>query len=236
MPLSFFGTRTQAIPYLSGFSNKTGFIVEYRRFPLAQTRNYDGESKFSEEESRTLNLRFLVGTIAGGVGGSALLFFVSTKPIWSTLCFIPVVFILVAMQSFVWTLLLKLAFDAKSRWYHGCEHKVITLLWAGLTPTAENLKKCPKVSMWCGTSILLFVVNFISLLGNLLIAAVIMESGTYPRAEIVYFVSWFLYFLLAPFFVQFWFSVKEPTFDIIEEGLEVAREVYASYASLKNTP
>lgn len=113
--------------------------------------------------------------------------------------------------------------------YHACEHKVIALVKSGLQPTIENLRKMPRISIWCG-SYKLGLIGIMPLTLGIpyLILAIITKS--FPEINTIITILMMLLSLclsfILPFLLQFVFAAREPSEEKLEEALEVAKEFY----------
>ncbi|MDP3999293.1 MAG: DUF1385 domain-containing protein [bacterium] len=137
-----------------GLSNSTGFEVKFtdsvNRSRLFYTRSYNPEhkeDKISKPDLKKIRVLFWVLSLPYAV-----------LCVWSfgNLLRVAIMSAIGAFGfSFIATFLITVWEFRKAtevREWHACEHKSIMLLELGLSPTSENLRGMPSVSVHCGTS------------------------------------------------------------------------------------
>ncbi len=211
---------------ISGSANSTGFVIKGSKIVIS-----------SKEHglTRKLGLRFYL----------SLVFVI--MPCWSVI-FMSYFFpdkLLDLIVNINWPFSLRTTFALPYLWlaasgfiymftlskrtkqWHGCEHKVASLIESGLVLAMENLKKMSRVTLDCGsqTSFCSIIASFVTfLLLNFTMIGLEWQLSLYPSVFI------FLYVLLDalsfPLPTQY-LVTQEPTEEQLQEGLRVAKEFKA---------
>lgn len=136
--------------------------------------------------------------------------------------------------------------------YHACEHKTIAVLGRSLPPSISSLHEMNKTTIYCGFSTnmhwvqVLFIGGLLFTFGSQSILWVIFGlqlGGYFCNDALSYFLNravhftgrkyilWMLYvpfipLWIVPLSVERIFGLKEPTDEMLQEGMEAAMEVY----------
>lgn len=143
--------------------------------------------------------------------------------------------------------------DKKLLQYHGVEHKVGCLIEAGLEPTYENLCRVPKNFYRCSFTDLsytytLYALVGISVLANWTVVLWLIAASRMYEAVVITLTKRLLppgspyrgkiqrcavlprnvlsAILILPALLQYLFAIREPSEEILQEGLELAQKIY----------
>lgn len=168
---------------ISGRSNSSGFTIKIEtgenRNLTFTSKNYDYDYDFKEfdEKSKKLKREFwLTFLILGALVTQTPFFwnYPGNSRFCQTLGFTMMLFSLFFTSAF--TCILK-SFTAEFREWHACEHKSIELLKLGKEITTDNLKKCPKVSVYCGSSLICMLNQYVLSLWVLLLTKDFLKNA-----------------------------------------------------------
>lgn len=224
---------------IGGYSNGTGFAIkivgEDGKLHKYGTKNYQ-----DDEIPPKNNLKAILSSFGRFLFFSITTF--TTLPFW----ILTITVLRLRKRSPQWPL------------YHAAEHRTIILLEKNLDPTFENFKKCPKTTIACGSSQVflsfwsifwLFLIPITASLGwvgpanvvtvallasflsfRLLPATQSLEKKVSPWGLAIRIILALigLPLTLPGLLFEKALALSEPTPEIIEEALEVAKEIQAS--------
>lgn len=210
--------------WVAGHCSSTGFRIMRENLDVTSSGYKKEKEHVDPKRSRNIALKAVTFEAFLVVGLFCLLTFFSKTSVWFVgfwvlsfeLCSLPAVLLM--------TVLLYFRENDMTRKYHGLEHKVCTLIAGGYDLTLENISKASKCHIACGTnfaSLAAFapIVLFTAFLVSRVRFNFVPQSG--PFHEVLFW-SPLALLLLSGFLGQYFFTVKEPTEEQLEEGLEVA--------------
>lgn len=152
--LGFVGKKKRSI---SGESSNTGFKLTISEKNggafFFNTQNYS-EFELDEEKANRLIRASSLLTLFLALIASISILAISQAQLFVSLLFLLFAIILITSSGSYIAVFWHTADWHELRQWHACEHKAVALLESGLVVTFENLKKCPKTVLYCGSSVL----------------------------------------------------------------------------------
>lgn len=226
MILPFIGSSKGLFKGLGGTSRERGFAIGGSKGVIATSSGYSkDEELYSSQE--VLGLGFKIQFVQVVIFGLILWFFSEGSP-WLLPLWILLLELVCLFSGIYIAALVKVRGKDQWRQYHGCEHKVISLVEEGLEPTIENLRKMPKVHVFCGTSLvsMVFLTPLVFDLVLLLSYGQLNYVAESERLQTNLIMALLAGLLLSIPAIQRFFTVKEPSEAVLQEGVEVAKRTY----------
>lgn len=143
--------------------------------------------------------------------------------------------------------LLKFRSQKETREWHACEHKASVLLSKKLEPSIDSFSKCPKTLLGCGTSTIIIFLQIIIFLWIILasftfeipvmyiqsfnlstiasgilvcVGGIRLMPLAIKKLVFIIFLPFALPFLIMPFLAEYFFVLKEPSKEKIEQTIQ----------------
>lgn len=216
---------------MSGKSNSFGFTIKSNK-KTVKSKNYNQSPTSLKQESEALEKYgiFLMGgaILAGCIW--LLAYFFTANTLEDTIS--SVLYILFGVIMFFINLIAGYALMVivfyKNLWgnaakeYHACEHMANSLLRdKKLEPTLDNLRRMPRVTIWCGSAIIGFLA-----VASILTSLKLILFLVLPGLDAVIAPISILMMFIIPLALQFFFATAKPSEEKLEETMEVIKEFY----------